>query len=239
MTPISFSPWAMFLQANIVVQIVMIILMFGCLLSWTICIAKSIELFIVHKSLFTEQAKLQKSGKLEAEQITSKRCIVGTMVMAVLDEYQSSKGITHDLTGLKERIAMTLERVEASEGRRLLKGTGLLATIGATAPFIGLFGTVWGIMNSFTGIVAAKATSLTVVAPGIAEALLATALGLVTAIPAVILYNIFSRHILHCRAHIADLSTLIMRIVSRDVSQMTVQQGKGQVIPFGLRASGE
>ncbi|EUK19380.1 tonB-system energizer ExbB [Commensalibacter papalotli (ex Servin-Garciduenas et al. 2014)] len=239
MTPISFSPWSMFLEANIVVQIVMVILSFGCLLSWTICIAKSIELFIVHRNLYTEQVILQKSGKLEAEHIQNKKCVVGAMIMAVLDEYQSSKGITHDLTGLKERIAMTLERVEASEGRRLLKGTGLLATIGATAPFVGLFGTVWGIMNSFTGIVAAKATSLTVVAPGIAEALLATALGLVTAIPAVILYNIFSRNIMHCRAHIADLSTLIMRIVSRDVSQMTAQQGKGQVIQFGLRAAGE
>lgn len=239
MTPISFSPWAMFLEANIVVQSVMIILFIGCLLSWTICIAKSIELFIVHKNLLTEQAELQKSGKIEQGQISKKRCIAGAMIMAVLDEYNSSKGMTHDMTGLKERIAMTLERVEASEGRRLLKGTGLLATIGATAPFIGLFGTVWGIMNSFTGIVAAKATSLTVVAPGIAEALLATALGLVTAIPAVILYNIFSRHIMLCRAHIADLSSLIMRIVSRDVSQMTSQQEKGQVIQFGLRAAGE
>jgi len=100
MTPISFSPWAMFLEANVVVQSVMIILFIGCLLSWTICIAKSIELFIVHKNLLTEQAELQKSGKIEQGQVSKKRCIAGAMIMAVLDEYNSSKGMTHDMTGL-------------------------------------------------------------------------------------------------------------------------------------------
>ena len=94
-----------------------------------------------------------------------------------------------DREGVKERVASRLERLEAGAGRRMLKGTGVLATIGATAPFVGLFGTVWGIMNSFIGISKSQTTNLAVVAPGIAEALLATALGLVAAIPAVVIYN--------------------------------------------------
>ena len=95
--------------------------------------------------------------------------------------------------GLKERVALRLERVEAAMSRRIARGTGVLATIGATAPFVGLFGTVWGIMNSFIGISEANTTNLAVVAPGIAEALLATALGLVAAIPAVVIYNHLTR----------------------------------------------
>ena len=93
------------------------------------------------------------------------------------------------------------------------RGTGLLATIGATAPFVGLFGTVWGIMNSFIGISKAHTTNLAVVAPGIAEALLATAIGLVAAIPAVVIYNVFARSIAGYRALLADASALVMRLV--------------------------
>jgi biopolymer transport protein ExbB len=96
-------------------------------------------------------------------------------------------------------------------------GTGLLATIGATAPFVGLFGTVWGIMNSFIGISKAQTTNLAVVAPGIAEALLATALGLAAAIPAVIIYNHFSRSISGYRALVADAAAEVMRQVSRQL----------------------
>ena len=97
--------------------------------------------------------------------------------------------------GFKERVALRLERVEAAMSRQIARGTGVLATIGATAPFVGLFGTVWGIMNSFIGISEAHTTNLAVVAPGIAEALLATALGLVAAIPAVVIYNHLARSI--------------------------------------------
>ena len=106
------------------------------------------------------------------------------------------------------RLAL-LERVEAAAGRRIDRGTGVLATIGATAPFVGLFGTVWGIMNSFIGISKAQTTNLAVVAPGIAEALLATALGLVAAIPAVVIYNVFARSIGGYRALLADASAQV------------------------------
>ena len=108
---------------------------------------------------------------------------------AVTELKLSAGSIERD--GIKERIASRLERIEAAYGRRLLRGTGVLATIGSTAPFVGLFGTVWGIMNSFIGISKSQTTNLAVVAPGIAEALLATAFGLAAAIPAVVIYNVF------------------------------------------------
>ena len=126
-----------------------------------------------------------------------------------------------DPDALKERVSWLLERVEASASRRIGRGMGLLASIGATAPFVGLFGTVWGIMNSFIGISNAHTTNLAVVAPGIAEALLATALGLFAAIPAVVIYNVFSRAIGGYRALLADGSALVMRLLSRDCERVS------------------
>jgi biopolymer transport protein ExbB len=99
----------------------------------------------------------------------------------------------------------------------MARGTGILATIGSTAPFVGLYGTVWGIMNSFIGISEAHTTNLAVVAPGIAEALLTTAAGLVAAIPAVVIYNFFARALTGYRAALADLSACVQRMVSRDL----------------------
>jgi biopolymer transport protein ExbB len=101
----------------------------------------------------------------------------------------------------------------------MARGTGLLATIGATAPFVGLFGTVWGIMNSFIGISQSQTTNLAVVAPGIAEALLATAIGLVAAIPAVIIYNVFARAIAGYRMLLGDASAAVMQHLSRDLER--------------------
>jgi biopolymer transport protein ExbB len=122
-----------------------------------------------------------------------------------------------DRDGIKERIASRLERIEAACGRRVLLGTGVLATIGATAPFVGLFGTVWGIMNSFIGISKSHTTNLAVVAPGIAEALLATAFGLAAAIPAVIIYNVFARSIANYRALLGDAAAEVLRLAGRDL----------------------
>ena len=104
----------------------------------------------------------------------------------------------------------------------MTRGTGLLATIGSTAPFVGLFGTVWGIMNAFIGISESQTTNLAVVAPGIAEALLATALGLVAAIPAVVIYNMFARAIAGYRQVLADASAGVERLVSRDLVHRAV-----------------
>jgi len=137
---------------------------------------------------------------------------------AATAELKVSTGST-DREGIKERIASRLERIEASYGRRILRGTGVLATIGATAPFVGLFGTVWGIMNSFIGISKSHTTNLAVVAPGIAEALLATALGLAAAIPAVVIYNVFARSIAGYRAELGDAAAEVLRLVSRDLER--------------------
>ena len=121
--------------------------------------------------------------------------------------------------GLKERISLQLERLEMAVSRKISRGTGVLATIGSTAVFVGLFGTVWGIMNSFIGISNAHTTNLAVVAPGIAQALLATAMGLIAAIPAVVIYNVLSRQTAHYRALLGDASAQIMRLVSRDLDR--------------------
>ena len=129
-----------------------------------------------------------------------------------------SDGI-NDKGSIKERLVSRLERIEAALGRRMMRGTGVLATIGAIAPFVGLFGTVWGIMNSFIGISKQHTTNLAIVAPGIAEALLATALGLFAAIPAVVIYNMFSRGIAGYRALCGDGAAEILRIASRDLDR--------------------
>src|SRR5262249_48598418 len=124
--------------------------------------------------------------------------------------------------GIKERVASRLERIEAKRGRMMVRATGVLATIGATAPFVGLFGTVWGIMNSFIGISKSQTTNLAVVAPGIADALLATAFGLFAAIPAVVIYNWFARQVATYRAQIGDASAEVLRLVSRDLDRAAV-----------------
>ncbi len=138
---------------------------------------------------------------------------------AASQEVELSKGALDHANGdgLKERVSSRLSRIEAQAGRRMSRGTGVLATIGSTAPFVGLFGTVWGIMNAFIGISEAQTTNLAVVAPGIAEALLATALGLVAAIPAVVIYNVFARSITGYRQVLADASAGVERLVSRDL----------------------
>ena len=120
---------------------------------------------------------------------------------------------------MKERTAWRLERLVAGAGRTMGRGIGVLATIGAIAPFVGLFGTVWGIMDAFIGISRAQTTNLAVVAPGIAEALLATAVGLVAAIPAVVIYNVFARAIAGHKASLADAVAETMRLLSRDLDR--------------------
>ena len=125
--------------------------------------------------------------------------------------------------GIKSRIALRLQRVEALLARRMARGTGVLASIGSCAPFIGLFGTVWGIMDSFVGISRMQTTNLAVVAPGIAEALLATACGLVAAIPAVVIYNIFARVVAGYRLLLGDLSTAVLALASRDLDRASLE----------------
>ena len=219
--PRDLSPWGMFLNADIIVKIVMVGLVFASLVTWTVWLAKNLELWKATRSGRTALAVLNEARSLaEANSRLGKNNEpVARLLRTAVHEVQMSPH--PDPEALKERISWLLERVEASSSRRIGRGMGLLASIGATAPFVGLFGTVWGIMNSFIGISNAHTTNLAVVAPGIAEALLATALGLFAAIPAVVIYNVFSRQIGGYRALLADGSALVMRLVSRDCDRMS------------------
>ena len=215
--PRDLTPWGMFEAADIVVKAAMIGLAFASVLSWTIWFGKAIELMVARRKMRRAIAALGEARSWD-EAANLMRGHEGSAVLMVQAADAELRLSADALSpeGVKERIASRLERAEAAAGRAMIRGTGILATIGATAPFVGLFGTVWGIMNSFIGISKAHTTNLAVVAPGIAEALLATALGLVAAIPAVVMYNFFSRWIAGYRALHADASAEILRIVSRD-----------------------
>jgi len=221
--PHDLSPWGMFMAADIVVKAVMVGLAFASLVTWTIWLAKAMELAAAKARASWATRRLEQAASLEeaAEAIAGRRGrargTVAALVAAAQDERERSGDLGED--GVKERVAIALSRIEARAGRSMARGTGLLATIGSTAPFVGLFGTVWGIMNSFIGISQSKTTNLAVVAPGIAEALLATALGLVAAIPAVIIYNVFARAIAGYRATLSDASGEVLRHLSRDLER--------------------
>jgi biopolymer transport protein ExbB len=218
--PRDLSPWGMFMAADIVVKTVMVGLAFASVLTWTIWFAKAIELIAARRSLRATIEALSQArswGEVTAHQQSGKYGATALIEAADTELRLSADALS--APGVKERIASRLERLEAAAGRQMIRGTGILATVGATAPFVGLFGTVWGIMNSFIGISKQHTTNLAVVAPGIAEALLATALGLVAAIPAVVMYNMFSRWIAGYRALHADASAEILRLVSRDLDR--------------------
>jgi len=219
--PRDLSPWGMFLNADIVVKIVMVGLIFASLVTWTVWLAKNLELWKATRNGRAALAVLNEVRSLaEANaRLGNSSESVARLLRTAVHEVQISPH--PDPESLKERVSWLLERVEASASRRIGRGMGLLASIGATAPFVGLFGTVWGIMNSFIGISNAHTTNLAVVAPGIAEALLATALGLFAAIPAVVIYNAFSRAIGGYRALLADGSALVMRLLSRDCERVS------------------
>jgi biopolymer transport protein ExbB len=213
--PRNLSPWGMFLNADIVVKAVMIGLALASLATWTVWLAKTIELRRATNAAKRRLRLLESDTTLADVEQASKggRDAVAQIIQSAARETSLSDGFVDD--GLKERIALRLERVEAAMSRRIARGTGVLATIGATAPFVGLFGTVWGIMNSFIGISEAHTTNLAVVAPGIAEALLATALGLIAAIPAVVIYNYLARSIAAYRALLGDASAQVLLLISR------------------------
>lgn len=219
------SPWGMYQNADVVVKAVMIGLMLASVLTWTIWIAKSLELVSARRRLQRELLDLKSARNLlqAAEQARAKHSFSALLIDDAREELKLSTG-SKEKDGIKERVSFRLERLVAACGREMSKGTGVLATIGSTAPFVGLFGTVWGIMNSFIGIAKSQTTNLAVVAPGIAEALLATALGLVAAIPAVIIYNVFARSIASYKAQVADASAQVLLLVSRDLDLPAVPE---------------
>lgn len=188
------SPWTMFVNASLVAQSIMIGLVFASLVTWTVFIAKTIELFISRRRLSASLDTIWEAKSLSqaASALSNDKSVLQAFIAAALSEIRASAGTGSD-DGIKERTQSSFSEIARAEARRVRFGMGVLATIGATSPFVGLFGTVWGIMNSFIGISKLQTTNLAVVAPGIAEALLATAIGLFAAIPAVIIYNHFAR----------------------------------------------
>ncbi|MFB8829695.1 tonB-system energizer ExbB [Azotobacter sp. CWF10] len=224
------SPWGMYLNADIVVKGVMIGLLLASVVTWTIWLAKGLELLGARRRLRGELADLKGLRSLDqaAALPRANHCLSAQLIEDAHEELQLSAG-TVDKDGIKERVSFRLERLVAASGRKMSVGTGVLATIGSVSPFVGLFGTVWGIMNSFIGIAKSQTTNLAVVAPGIAEALLATAIGLVAAIPAVVIYNVFARSIAAYKAQVADLSSQVLLLVSRDLDQPSaVRQSPAQ-----------
>jgi len=220
--PDAMSPWSMFMQADMVVKAVMIGLALASVATWTVLLVKTIQLRTAHRAARNALSTILSARALldAIRQIGEQSSAVGRLLAVADDEVEKSRGLPAD--GIKERVAWQFERVEAAAVHRIGRGMGVLATVGAVAPFVGLFGTVWGIMNSFIGISRAHTTNLAVVAPGIAEALLATAFGLAAAIPAVVIYNAFARATGSYRAALADSSVAILRLLSRDLDRQSM-----------------
>jgi biopolymer transport protein ExbB len=214
------SPWSMFLSADILVKAVMVGLAFASLVTWTVFIAKMIELSLIQRKVREALGKVGDARSLAEAQFAlgASNSVLSSLLAAAMREARLSAGISSD-AGIKERAASSFAEIVRAEGRRIRLGMGLLATIGATAPFVGLFGTVWGIMNSFIGISKSQTTNLAVVAPGIAEALLATAFGLAAAIPAVIIYNHFTRMTKGYLELVGRSSGVAARLLSRDLDR--------------------
>lgn len=236
--PHDLSPWGMFMAADIVVKGVMIGLAFASVVTWTVWLAKTLELLVSQRRLRSALRGFLSSASLDAARTVGAAGPAGAMLRSTDLELKRSGDLPAE--GIKERVAISLNRIEVAAGRAITRGTGLLATIGATAPFVGLFGTVWGIMNSFIGISKAQTTNLAVVAPGIAEALLATAIGLVAAIPAVVIYNHFSRQVSGYRVLMGDAAAEMLRLLSRDLDRRDARaadpRGNGNAVQVPGRA---
>jgi biopolymer transport protein ExbB len=214
------SPWSMFLSADILVKAVMVGLTLASLTTWTVFIAKMIEFSLLRRRLRNALARIVDARSLADAQFAlgAKDSVLAFLLDAAMREARLSAGISSD-SGIRERVASSCAEIVRAEMRRIRTGMGLLATIGAISPFVGLFGTVWGIMNSFIGISKSQTTNLAVVAPGIAEALLATAFGLAAAIPAVIIYNHFARVSKGYLELVSRSSGAAARLLSRDLDR--------------------
>jgi biopolymer transport protein ExbB len=215
------SPWSMFLSADMLVKAVMLSLVFASLVTWTIFLAKSIQLARVRRELTKALGRIAETRTLSEAQLAlgPSSNVLSAFLVAAMHEVRASADSATD-SGIKERTASRFVDIARVEARAVRLGMATLATIGATSPFVGLFGTVWGIMNSFIGISKAQTTNLAVVAPGIAEALLATALGLLAAIPAVIIYNHFSRLTKGYVELVGRGSGSVGRLLSRDLDRV-------------------
>lgn len=224
---VDLSVWGMYEHADIVVKTVMIGLLLASVITWTLFFSKFAGLVAAKRRLAREYQMIESTSSLAQAVQDSAKFHAASLSARLLNDAQNEQALsagTHDPDGIKERTAFRLERRVALLSRMAGKGNGFLATVGSVAPFIGLFGTVWGIMNSFIGIAKMQTTNLAVVAPGIAEALLATSIGLIAAIPAVVIYNIFARMITAYKASLGDVAAQILLLQSRDLDLNQVEK---------------
>jgi biopolymer transport protein TolQ len=219
------SPWALFLQADIIVKAVMLGLLLASVWSWAIILERSRRL----KTINAEAARFEdwfwKSDNLDAlyDQASRAAHPSARAFTAGMNEWRrslSAKRAGIDREGLRARLASAINVAIARDIDDLSDRLSVLATIGSVAPFVGLFGTVWGIMRSFTGIAASQNTSLAIVAPGIAEALFATAIGLFAAIPAVIGYNRLLHRVNRLEARLSGFGEEFLNLLSRQLDGM-------------------
>ncbi len=221
----NLSLWGLFLQADIVVKLVMLILLLASVWVWAIIIEKTVSLRRVHREADAFEDEFWSGGSLEdlyeregADPATPIAAVFG----AAMNEWRRSTkiaGTDIGRTAMRERIDRAMNVTIMREMERLERNMIFLASVGATAPFVGLFGTVWGIMHSFSAIAAMHNTDLAVVAPGIAEALFATAIGLVAAIPAVLAYNKLSNDLARFAARLEGFGAEFSAILSRQTEE--------------------
>jgi biopolymer transport protein TolQ len=217
----------LFLQADIIVKVVMLILLLASFWSWAVIFDKLMRLRRLRRDATAFEESFWSGGSLDDlyDRIGSRPLDpMSAIFAAAMREWRRSaaKGLTNSNTlraSLQDRIERVMQVTVGREMERLERFMAYLATVGSTAPFVGLFGTVWGIMNSFQSIAASKNTSLSVVAPGIAEALFATALGLVAAIPAVIAYNKLSTDFGRYAGRLEAFSSEFSAILSRQLDE--------------------
>jgi biopolymer transport protein TolQ len=216
-----FSFWHLFWKADYIVKGVIVCMVLASVGSWAIALEKTITYFrarreadVFERMFWSGQSLDDLYASLSQKKASS---MISLFVAAMREWRRSSEGNPKPLPGVLMRIERVMEVTIAREMDRLERRLLFLATVGSTAPFVGLFGTVWGIMNSFESIAVSKNTNLAVVAPGIAEALFATALGLFAAIPAVVFYNIFSARTAHYGQRLESFSDEFLAIVSRQI----------------------
>lgn len=223
------SVWGMYHHADIVVKVVMIGLLLASVVTWALFFGKSARMLTEKKRIKREHQQLADARSLNDAQTIASQFTTGSFASLLVQEAVNERELSADSddnAGIKDRTSFRLERKVAFAGRAMGRGNGYLATIGAISPFVGLFGTVWGIMNSFIGIAQSQTTNLAVVAPGIAEALLATAIGLIAAIPAVVIYNLFARGIASYKASLGDVAAQILLLQSRDLDLASSRQAR-------------
>ena len=218
------SPMTLFLEADIVVKAVMIGLLAASVWTWAIIFTHSMRLKRINRQTEAYERDFWAASDIDSffEKRGSEQLPTAAVLSAGLDEWRrSTRGVVVDRAGTRERLSSRMSAAMAAELDRLGERLNILATVGSVAPFVGLFGTVWGIMRAFTAIAGANNTSLAVVAPGIAEALFATAIGLFAAIPAVIAYNRLSHGLDRLDARLGRFADRFHATLSRELEVET------------------